>query len=173
MFNRSKSLLIAKRLFSTSNENPRITIAKNILKLHAIRSASSESQLKAALSKSYDIDVNNLPDELKDLEEYLSVAPATQEGFIPDTNHWHNKPFGDFVLIEAKRQHTWPFLVGGLVSILLLGVLFPLSLPKDIKENNYFIPLQNGTYFDEEFGIKRDAHGKVIEESHDHHEKHH
>eukprot|EP01035_Chromulina_nebulosa_P020807 gene20807-26973_t len=173
MFTRSTSLLTAKRLFSTSTESPRITIVKSILKLQAIRSATNESQLKAALSKSYDIDVNNLPDDLKSFKGYLSVAPVSEEGFVPDPNHWHNKPFGEFVLIEARRQHTWPFLVGGLVTILLLGVLFPLCLPNDIKANSYFVPLQNGTYFDEEFGIKRDAHGKVIEEANDHHEKHH
>lgn len=97
------------RKFST--QNPRIQIVENLLKIKAIRSATNEKSLQAALTSNYGIDASNLPSEVSQLSEYLESAP-TSEKFIPNPNHWQNKPLFEYIQIEAQRDYTWPFLFG-------------------------------------------------------------
>lgn len=105
---------ISRRSFATSTtpENPRFKIASNLLKLQAIRAASDEASLKAAVEAKYVIDPSKLPADLKPLEGYLASAPPASGKFQYNSEFWQNKPFLEYVQIEAQRDYTWPFLVG-------------------------------------------------------------
>ena len=113
-------LFLAKRVFSgltgtrAFSESPRITIAKNLLKLNAVRAATDEASLQKALTANYDVDFHALPGEIQPLGSYFAAAPAAGAtgGFVQDKTAWQNMNLLDYVGTESQRDETWPFLVG-------------------------------------------------------------
>lgn len=106
---------IAKKYLSTTDVNNKVAIARNILLLKEISAAKDEEQLNQLLSsdKLPEIDINNLPAELKDFKDYLTLSNINStDKFTPDSNAWQNKSFGDFAAEEATRRDTFPFIIG-------------------------------------------------------------
>ena len=105
----SRVILTAKRCMSTS---PRMTIAQNIVAMSEVVGAKSEAAVTAAQAPK-EIDVNALPTALAGQESYLAAAAvAGEQASVVDESAWHNKSGMDFVLAEAGRESTWPFLTG-------------------------------------------------------------
>ena len=96
-------------------ESPRLTIARNVLRFKELKAATSEAQLDAAAKSAPQIDLEALPAEIQGLKGYLSSAPtAAGEAFKKDPTAWQNMGFGAFIGVEAARDNTWPFVVGGM-----------------------------------------------------------
>ena len=107
--------LRARQLSSVAAENPRFTIAKNILVYNNIKSATNEAELDAAIKSSPTLDTEALPESIANMKEYLTAAPeAGGEGFKADPTAWQNMSFGSYIGVEASRDMTWPFLMGGM-----------------------------------------------------------
>jgi hypothetical protein len=110
-----KNLRCACKFSSSAAESPKITIAKNLLLLKNISEANDEESLQQVLSAPLPvIDINNLPAELKDLEEYLVLGASTTEKYIPDPTAWQNKNGFQVAADEAQREEVWPLIVGSL-----------------------------------------------------------
>lgn len=103
--------LIARN-FST--ESPKVTIARNLLRLQQIQGAKDENELKKVLASPLPtVDLKQLPEHFGQLDTYfVSGAVASAGGFKPDPNSWQNQDFASFASTEAQRNETWPFLVG-------------------------------------------------------------
>ena len=84
---------MSKSHFSAAvTTSPRQVIISN---LHKLRSISGAEELQA-------------------LERYSASTPsAASDKFEKDPTAWHNMPYSNFVMTEAGREETWPFLVGG------------------------------------------------------------
>lgn len=95
-----------------ASEGPRITIAKNVLKLGQISIAHTEKDIETALAASPKIDVDNLPAELAVMKRYLASPAAVGGKFIPDPNAWQNMSLISFVQTEGSRHMAWPFFAG-------------------------------------------------------------
>lgn len=110
-----KNLKFACKFSSSAIESPKITIAKNLLLLRNISEANDEESLQKVLSAPLPvIDVNNLPAELKDLEEYLALGSSADDKYIPDPTAWQNKQGFQVAVDEAKREEVWPLIVGSM-----------------------------------------------------------
>ena len=142
--------VVGKRSFgAVVAEGPRMTIAKNMLAFHRISAAKSEAELTAASSESVKIDVAALQPELAGMEGYLTAGPvAGTAAFVKDPTAWQNMEFSAFVTTEAGRADTWPFLVGGLVTFLLLGVGIPMGLTKEGRKNSKYMSMIEGRHGD-------------------------
>jgi hypothetical protein len=106
----SRVAVVAKRCMSTS---PRMTIAQNIVGISEIIKATNEAGIATAKSVKA-IDMSKLPASLIGFEAYLASASASGEkgASVKDPTAWQNfKPL-DFVVAEASREDTWPFMVG-------------------------------------------------------------
>ena len=114
---RKISAVVGRRAFSTA-EQPRITIAKNILVMHELAAAKTTAELEAAIKNTPKVDLDLLRPELAGLRGYLADAKfsksAAGAAFTPDKTAWQNLPFADYVAAEAGRADTWPFLAGGM-----------------------------------------------------------
>lgn len=107
--------LRGRQFSSVAVENPRFTIAKNILTYNNIKAATNEAELDAAIKSSPAVDPEALPESIANMKEYLTAAPeAGGEGFKADPTAWQNMDFASYVGVEATRDMTWPFLVGGM-----------------------------------------------------------
>jgi hypothetical protein len=106
------STLVAKKAFSSVS--PKIAIGQHILRLDEIFHAADEAALtKIAASPLPSVDPNNLPAQLKDLASWYALDNVSaSDKFIPDPDAWQNKKFWDFVVEDAQRNETWPFLAG-------------------------------------------------------------
>ena len=102
-----------RRLFSAATKAPRETIVESMYILDGIANAKDEAGIASALK--HTVDVNNLPEDLKEFKSYVSsAAAATSTPFVVDPTAWQNLPFAEFVVQESGRAETWPFLIGGL-----------------------------------------------------------
>lgn len=99
---------------SFSSVSPKIAIGQNILRLDAIYNAADEASLtKIAASPLPSVDPNNLPPQLQSLSGWYALdSVSASDKFIPDPTAWQNQGFWEFVGSEAKRDQTWPFIVG-------------------------------------------------------------
>ena len=106
----SRCFLVAKRTMSSS---PRMTIAQNIVGMSEVIKAKDEAALTAAKAAKA-IDVKQLPAALAGHEAYLATAAVSSTGAasVVDQSAWQNLKGMDFVVAEASRESTWPFLVG-------------------------------------------------------------
>lgn len=106
----SRSFLVAKRSMSAS---PRMTIAQNILGMSEVIKATDEAALTAAKAAKT-IDAKKLPAALAGHEAYLATAATSSAtgASVVDQSAWQNLKGMDFVVAEASRESTWPFLVG-------------------------------------------------------------
>ena len=110
-----KNLKFACKFSSSAIESPKITIAKNLLLLRNISEANDEESLQKVLSAPLPaIDVNNLPEELKDLEEYLVLGSGADDKYIPDPTAWQNKSGFGVAADEVQRSEVWPLIVGSM-----------------------------------------------------------
>lgn len=88
-----KNLKMAKLHFSAAvATSPRQVIISNLQKLRTVTGA----------------------EELQALERYAAGTPsAASDKFEKDPTAWHNMPYTNYIMVEAGREETWPFLVGG------------------------------------------------------------
>ena len=118
MFSATKrivSLARGAKTLSTHAEPPRVKLAKNLLIFNQVVSSKDEASLTAAAQYSPVVDLKALPVELSFFKRYLSSSSsASTEPFIPDPKAWQNFPAFEFVVAEASRRETWPFLVSAL-----------------------------------------------------------
>ena len=64
---------------------------------------------------------------------------------------------GGAVSAEVGRDVTWPFIVGAIVTYLLLGVGLPAMLPASSKKDSKYLAMVEGRAF---------SHDEHHEESH-------
>jgi hypothetical protein len=124
-----------------------MTIAKNILVYNELSKATSEAELDAAMKAAPSVDLENLQEPISHMKDYLSAAPVSAaDGFAKDPKAWQNMEFGSFVAEEAGRDMTWPFLVGGIVTFMLLGMGIPSGLSKEGKRTSKYISMIEGRH---------------------------
>lgn len=107
--------LQSQRSFSSAvTESPKITLAKNLLRLKEINSATDAEKLSTiANSPLPTVDIDNVPKEIEHLSAYLALSKLqASEEFKPDSSAWQNKGFSEFASEEVQRDETWPFFVG-------------------------------------------------------------
>eukprot|EP00607_Mallomonas_marina_P004662 CAMPEP_0182428504 /NCGR_PEP_ID=MMETSP1167-20130531/23069_1 /TAXON_ID=2988 /ORGANISM="Mallomonas Sp, Strain CCMP3275" /LENGTH=142 /DNA_ID=CAMNT_0024611443 /DNA_START=140 /DNA_END=568 /DNA_ORIENTATION=- len=122
--------------------HPRVTIGKNLILFQHIAAAKDEATLAGLSKTSPDLDLANIPSELSYIKTYLTSATAdTVAGYKGDPKAWQNLPFEEFVVVEAGRAETWPFLVGAFVTWILLGIGIPVMLPKEGRKNSKYMQL--------------------------------
>ena len=152
---------------SLSSESPRVAIAKDMLKFEAIAKSTSDAELAAASKLAPSIDTAALPSSISHLKGFLSQASNSSSTFVKDPNAWQNLSFGAFAAKEAGRKETYPFLIGAVVTYLLLGVMLPMSLPKEGKKNSKYISYIEGRHG--KIGDHHDSHDSHNHASHAHH----
>ena len=122
------------RAFSdVATVSPAATIAKNVAVMEAAGAAKDDAALAAALNATAAV------------EGGASVTSAGGK-FEPDPTAWQNMSFGDYVATEAGREHTLPFVIGGIVTFMLLGMGLPAMLPAGTPENSKYIALSKGVH---------------------------
>lgn len=107
--------LFGRKFSSVATQSPKLTIAKNMLRMKAISEAKTDAELEKVLSSPLaDIDLDNLPTELQPQSAYFGLASMTtnNDKFVHDSTAWQNKEFSDFATEELQRAETWPFFVG-------------------------------------------------------------
>lgn len=105
----SRTTLVAKRCMSSS---PRMTIAQNIVGMSELVKAKDAAGVAAAKTVKA-INPEALPSVLSGHESYLATAAASAgPTAVLDQTSWHNFKGMDFIIAEASRDTTWPFLVG-------------------------------------------------------------
>ena len=105
---------ILRKAAAVASENPRMTIAKNILSFQAMSAATNEAALAEASKPVPNLDVANLPPAISELKDYLATpAAAAGASFSRDPNAWQNKEFVPMAVDAASYTWFWPFLVGG------------------------------------------------------------
>ena len=157
-----------RRCFSSlSSESPRVAIAKNMLKYEAIAKATSEAELAAASKLSPSIDTAALPSSIGHLKGFLSQTSSSSSTFVKDPSAWQNLSFGAFAVKEAGRKETYPFIIGAVVTYLLLGVMLPMALPKEGKKDSKYISYIEGRHG--KIGDHHDSHDSHKHDSHAHH----
>eukprot|EP01041_Mallomonas_annulata_P009918 gene9918-20626_t len=131
-----------RKLSTLAVETPRMTIAKNMLMFQHIVAAKDEKALADAAKSASSLDLANIPAELNYLKGYLtSATAASASGFEKDPKAWQNLPFKEFVVVEAQRAETWPFLVGAIATWVLLGCGIPMMLPEEGKKTSKYMQL--------------------------------
>lgn len=104
-------------------QSPAATIAANVAKASAISSAKDEAALTAAMNAT--------------AEATAETGAAATATFVKDKTAWQNMDLPDMIAAEATRADFMPFVIGGVVTYLLLGVGLPMALPKDDGSSNY------------------------------------
>jgi len=123
----------ARHFSAMATTSPTQQIANNVAILEAMASAENEAALTAA-------------------KGVTAEAVATAGGaagsapYKQDPTAWQNMAFGDFVLKETTRQDFMPFVIGGVVTYLLLGVALPAALPADGKKDSHYIKFIKGEH---------------------------
>jgi hypothetical protein len=102
-----------QRFSTAATRDPKYAIFENFMKLSAITDAKSEAAIDTAV-KSTKIDLNSLPEDLKDVDFGSSLKPATSQPFVPDPTAWQNKSFMGFFAEESSRPLTFHLFIGGL-----------------------------------------------------------
>lgn len=140
---------------SVDPANPRVAFAKNYLKMELIQNAKNEAELDAAVKFNPAVDMDNLSvyPELEALG-LNSAPPKGDSTFTHDSTAWQNMNFGDYVATEAKRDETWPFIVGAVVVYVLLGLGIPAGLSEEGKKKSKYISYIEG------------RHGKLDDDHH-------
>ena len=119
---------------SVATSSPAAQIATNSAILNAMGAATNEAELTAARSATA-AETGSAP-----------AAAAVSEGFKADGSAWQNMGMGDFVATEAGRDNFMPFVIGGVVTYLLLGVMLPAALPADGKKTSNYMKLARGEH---------------------------
>ncbi len=115
MSRRLQMNVVRSGLSSAAVESPKITIARNVLRLKQLAEAKDEAALQAAATAALPaVDAANLPKELASLSGLFALggSSTTAQKYIPDPQAWQNKGFFDFAGEEVARSETWPFFVG-------------------------------------------------------------
>ncbi len=115
MSRRLQMNVVRRGLSSAAVESPKITIARNVLRLKQLAEAKDEAALQAAATAALPaVDAANLPKELASLSGLFALggSSTTAQKYIPDPQAWQNKGFFDFAGEEVARSETWPFFVG-------------------------------------------------------------
>jgi len=126
--------------------------------MELIQNAKNEAELDAAVKFNPAVDIDNLSvyPELEPLG--LNAAPPKgNSSFTHDSTAWQNMSFGDYVATEAKRDETWPFIVGAVVVYVLLGLGIPSGLSEEGKKKSKYMSYIEG------------RHGKLGGDDHAHH----
>lgn len=152
---------VGRRQMSAAVESPHQTIAKNILRIQHISEADSEAAMNAAANDAIaDVNLTNLPEELKEYKAFFGVPGlAGGEPYVPDPEAWQNKPFWEFAQEEVQRTETWPLFVGAvLVNLLFFG--FQAALPKkgsDVHDNSRYVQLLENPQHAAEVNVAKEA----------------
>eukprot|EP00388_Colpodella_angusta_P030160 GDKK01018753.1.p1 GENE.GDKK01018753.1~~GDKK01018753.1.p1 ORF type:complete len:129 (+),score=31.97 GDKK01018753.1:2-388(+) len=117
--------------------------------LHEISQATDEATLAKISARGLpNVDLANSPQELKELESYFSLSSVTAGGekFKPDPTAWQNMGPLAYAGAELQRAETWPFFVGFVSVLLLLGVGIGANLPKegDARKNSKYLQMLEG-----------------------------
>jgi len=130
---RSSSMRVVRSMSGLAETSPAAAIAKNAAVLQSMSAASDEAGLEAAKN----VTVEAAP---------VAAATAAGAAFQADPTAWQNMAMGDYIATEAGRSDFYPFLIGGLVTYLLLGVMLPASLPSEGKKSSKYIKMINGDH---------------------------
>jgi len=122
-----------RKMSSVVAEAPSYTISKNVSTLQAMGAATSNADLAAAKSAVH-------------APAASAAAAASSTGFTADATAWQNMAMGDYVAAESGRSDFWPFVVSGLTTFFLLGVVLPACLPKGTAENSKYIAMMEGKH---------------------------
>jgi len=145
----SKSLRCAgprRCLSSVVAADPKSQIMQGFLAIKETAAATDEATLLAASSAIRVIDKASPQAALEGFEEYLKsqVKAAGITGYKANTNLWQNGTYAAFCKKDFAREESWPFLVAGFVTFLLLGLYLPYSMdsPEGRRQSKYLSRLE-------------------------------
>eukprot|EP00608_Synchroma_pusillum_P008327 CAMPEP_0198426616 /NCGR_PEP_ID=MMETSP1452-20131203/5373_1 /TAXON_ID=1181717 /ORGANISM="Synchroma pusillum, Strain CCMP3072" /LENGTH=119 /DNA_ID=CAMNT_0044146989 /DNA_START=90 /DNA_END=449 /DNA_ORIENTATION=+ len=92
------------------------------------------------------------------LLEASEAAPTAAATFTKDMTAWQNQSFASAVATESSRGVMLPFVIGGVVAFLLLGVSLPTSLPKEMEKSSEYWRMVTGAKDDHGHGDHGHGH---------------
>jgi hypothetical protein len=131
---RAGAVGFGRRMSSVTATGPAAQIATNVAVLEAMSGATDEAGLSAAKSAT------------AAAAGASSTGAAAAEAYKPDPTAWQNMAMGDYVAAEAGRSDFMPFVIGGVVTYILLGVMLPAALPSEGKKNSKYVNLTKGIH---------------------------
>jgi hypothetical protein len=111
---------IGRRCFSTSlpdniNVNhPRVSIAKNVLKLRRIAAATCETTLRAALADPVTVEQIAAQPDLTVYEARLlaTTVKTYHAPYVPSPHAWQNWHWAKISYTEMMKLHHYGFMIG-------------------------------------------------------------
>ena len=130
---RATAMGCGRRMSGVATTTPGSVIATNVAIMEAMSKATDAAGLDAAKGASA-------------AAAEAGAATATAEAYKPDPTAWQNMATGDFVAAEAGRSDFMPFIIGGVVTYLLLGVMLPAALPTEGKKTSKYYNMIQGNH---------------------------
>lgn len=114
-----------RTLASVTAESPRITIARNLVKMEQVATANNEAALNAARNANVSVNPAALPETLSGLEAFLAVpASASKKVWRPNPKHYHRGGFFNYIGTAFSREFgAIPLFSAVLVNIYIRNII--------------------------------------------------